>query len=132
MAWFEELNPWVRLLLLGCGCVAALFAAIVAVSFCAGCLSPILKYWRVLRGAGALDREEAGMAYGLSRLLWRAAVLFAAAAVWLWCGMDLLDLRVAAAIAITLLGLGWYARDLGVRRMLSSLAANGFGPEHLR
>lgn len=97
-----------------------------------GCTKVIIPNVRAMRGSGPLSKRGCSECVRHESVLWRLALLLTALTIGLWYAFGFMSGRVAAAVATLLVGLGWYARDLGMRRMLSSLQSGGFGPEHLR
>ena len=118
-----------KLLLWAAGGVALVF---IGAAFLVGMVGALRIQWRVLRGSGPLGKQEAHQAYGTSLLIWRSSLIVAIAALVAWQWQEWLSGRWTAAVVLVALGIGWYARDLGVRRMRSSLQMRGFGPNHLR
>ena len=118
-----------KLLLWAAGGVALVF---IGAAFLVGMVGALRIQWRVLRGSGPLGKQEAHQAYGTSLVIWRSSLIVAIAALVAWQWQEWLSGRWTAAVVLVALGIGWYARDLGVRRMRSSLQMRGFGPNHLR
>ena len=117
------------LLLWAAGGLALVF---IGAAFLVGMVGALRIQWRVLRGSGPLGKQEAHQAYGTSLLMWRSSLVVAIAALVAWQWQEWLTDRWTAAVVLVTLGLGWYARDLGARRMHSSLQGGGCGPNHLR